>query len=114
LKIGVVDQWLNVQTPQKYVGYVAAWFVQLAGPGPVAPPPELSSLTVYPSAGINLRAQPSVNSPRVDGANLNEPLKVIETDLNAAQEKIGKMDAWIYVEKKNGSRGWAAAWYLRS
>ena len=111
-KVGMADQWLNVQTPQKYMGYVAAWLVQTSSPGPVPPQPAITILTVYPTTGINLRAQPSVNSPRIDGANTNEALKVVETDLNAAKDKIGKMDAWVYTEKQNGSRGWAAAWYL--
>ena len=112
LKIGMADQWLNVRTPQKYAGFVAAWLVQLSGPAPVPPPADITGLTVYPTTGINLRAQASVNSPRIDGAVLNEALKVVETDLKAAKDKIGKMDMWIYAEKQNGVRGWAAAWYL--
>ena len=111
-KIGMANQWLNVQTPQKYIGYVAAWLVQVSSPVPVPPQPDISTLAVYPTTGINLRAQPSVNSPRIDGANQNEALKVVETDLNAAKDKIGKMDSWIYTEKQNGIRGWTAAWYL--
>ncbi len=86
--------------------------MQLSQPAPVTPQAGTTDLLVYPTSGINLRAQPSVNSPRIDGANLNEALKVVETDLQAARAKIGKMDMWIYAEKQNGVRGWAAALFL--
>ncbi|HMN62011.1 MAG TPA: SH3 domain-containing protein, partial [Anaerolinea sp.] len=116
VKIGQQDQWLNVKTPQGYSGFVAAWLVIPAQPGQPAPTPAPgpgpSSLTVFPTAGLNLRAQPSANSPRLGGANLNEPLQVIEADLNAARAKIGRQDAWVYTETAAGLRGWAAAWFL--
>jgi hypothetical protein len=111
-KIGQEGQWLNVKTPQGYAGFVAAWLVAQTQPAPPAPGPAPAALTVFPTAGLNLRAQPSVNSPRLGGANLNEPLKVIEADLAAARAKIGRMDAWLYTETAAGLRGWAAAWFL--
>jgi hypothetical protein len=106
-----MDHWLNVRTAEKYAGYVAAWLVSLsesAAPADQSAP----GLTVYPTGDINLRAQPSVNSPRVNGAFRSEPLLVIEADQKAAPDKIGKADQWIYVQKKDGGRGWAAAWLL--
>jgi hypothetical protein len=59
-----------------------------------------------------MRAQPSINAPRVDGAFRNEPLHVIETDLAAARGKIGQAGQWIYAQKKDGKRGWLAAWLV--
>jgi hypothetical protein len=106
-----MDRWLNVRTPGKFVGFVAAWLVSTSS----SPPPSsqaASGLTVYPTADINLRAQPSVNSPRVNGAFRAEPLLVIEPDQAEAQDKVGKEALWIYVQKKDGNRGWAAAWLL--
>ncbi len=114
-KIGVQDQWLNVRTPTKYVGYVAAWFVTAASGGlpPVSKPPATAAtLTVFPTADINVRAQASANAGRVTGAVKNEPLTVIEPDLNAARARIGKQDLWVFVQKSDGSRGFAAAWFL--
>ena len=119
-KIGVQDQWLNVQTPTKYVGYVAAWFVTPANggiPAESTPPksgdqPAAGSLTVFPTADVNIRAQASANAGRVTGAVKNEPLTVVEPDLNAARARIGKQDQWVFVQKSDGQRGFVAAWFL--
>ncbi len=111
-RIGLSGEWVNVRTRQQYSGYVAAWLVSLTAP--TAPRAEqLSTLRVSPTAAINLRAQPSINSPRVSGANLDEVLTVIETDRNAARDKIGKTENWLLVQKGNGESGWAAAWLLK-
>ncbi len=110
----MADAWVSVQTAQKYTGYVAAWLVTLEPPGPNPQPVPPAVLSVFPSADVNLRAQPSQNSPRVSGAFRNEALTVIEPDLTAARGKIGKTGLWIYVQKQNGERGWAAAWFLSS
>ncbi len=110
--IGQAGQWLNVRTPSQFVGYVAAWLIQAGGGTPTPPPPDTSKLVIFPAADINLRAQASVNSPRVGGAFHNEPLTVIEGDLNAAKAKIGQANTWIYVQNKGGQRGWAAAWFV--
>lgn len=113
-QIGQMDQWLNVRTPDGYPGYVAAWLVREAGgqPPSPAPAPDTTQLTVYPTADLNVRAQASINSPRVGGAFRGEALQVVEADLNAARDKIGKQDEWLHVQVKDGRRGWAAAWFL--
>ncbi len=112
-KLGQADQWLNVRTPGGISGYVAAWLVRvLAAPPPPQPAP--AGLKVIAIADLNLRAQPSVNSPRISGVFTNEPLTVIEPDLAAARQKIGKQDQWIYGENSKGERGWAAAWFLKA
>ena len=113
-RVGQTDQWLNVRTPGKFVGYVAAWLVRSPGDALPEPQPDTSDLMVYPIDEINLRAQPTVNAPRIGGAHRNEPLRVVESDLMAAKEKIGKADLWIYAQKKDGTRGWLAAWLLNS
>ncbi len=115
--IGKQDQWLNVRTPQGLNGFVAAWLVAVSEPvqpgfNPAPPGPALTSLTVFAADEVNLRAQPSLNSPRVGGANLNEALKVIEADLSAARAKIGRQDAWVFIQRQDGTRGWVAAWLL--
>jgi len=110
--VGLDGKWLNVRTPDKFVGYVAAWLVRTSGDAPSQPPTGTPELLVYPLDEINMRAQPSVNSPRVGGAHRNEPLQVVEADLTAAKDKIGKADMWIFAQKKDGTRGWLAAWFL--
>ncbi|GAP13714.1 membrane proteins related to metalloendopeptidases [Longilinea arvoryzae] len=109
-KIGQAEQWLNVRTPAGLEGYVAAWLVRTQaprGPGQVG-------LRVIASADLNLRKQPSVNSPRVSGLFANEVLNVLEPDLAAARLKIGQPEQWIYGENSKGERGWAAAWFLKA
>jgi murein DD-endopeptidase MepM/ murein hydrolase activator NlpD/uncharacterized protein YgiM (DUF1202 family) len=112
-RLGQMDQWLNVRTPGSISGYVAAWLVR-ALPAPPPPQPVVSGLTAVATADLNLRAQPSVNSPRVSGVFANERLQVLEPDLTAAKQKIGKSEQWIYGENAKGERGWAAAWFLKA
>jgi hypothetical protein len=111
-KIGQPDQWLNVRTPQKYAGYVAAWLVRPADVPPPPAGPAPTELTLFAAADINMRAQPSANSPRVGGLPRGQALQVMETDLKAARDKVGKADQWIFGENKDGKRGWVAAWFL--
>lgn len=116
-KIGKKDQWLNVQAPNGASGWVAAWLVR-AVPTPVAgeaeppPPPEGAVVFPTPEEGINLRGAPDVDAMRVGGALRNEPLSLLDADLAAARAKIGRPEQWLYVQKANGQRGWAAAWFL--
>ena len=113
--IGQADRWLNVRTPSGYMGFVAGWLVQEAGGAPLTPAPvseSAAALRVYPIADLNLRAQASINSPRITGAFRNDTLQVLEPDQNAARQKIGQPDQWIYVQAKDGKRGFAAAWFL--
>jgi murein DD-endopeptidase MepM/ murein hydrolase activator NlpD/SH3-like domain-containing protein len=112
-RVGKADQWLNVQTPGGYNGYVAAWLVHALGDSPTQPSPTTDELLVYPINEINMRAQPALNAPRVGSASKNEPLRVIESDLAAAKEKTGKADLWIFAQNKTGVRGWLAAWLLK-
>jgi len=114
VKIGQQGQWLNVKAPSGHVGYVAAWFVRAADQAPPTTPPSSAfiSLTVYPTADLNLRAQPSTNAPRVGGAFFNQPLTVLEDDPVAARAKVGQEGQWLFVQTEASERGWAAAWFL--
>ncbi len=110
--IGQTNQWLQVQTPGKVTGYVAAWLVTAAKT--TGSTTQTSGNTVIPTADVNLRAQPSVNSPRLGGAYRDDPLTILDADLSAARAKIGKQDLWIYVQNKEGVRGWVAAWFVKA
>lgn len=108
-KLGKQGEWLNVRTPQKFVGYVASWLVVAQKPTqPTAP----ETLLLKASVDLNLRAQPTLNAPRVGGIRTGETFRVLETDLTAAGAKVGKTGEWIYGENPQGVRGWAAAWFL--
>ncbi|MEJ5315214.1 MAG: SH3 domain-containing protein [Anaerolinea sp.] len=109
-KVGKQGEWLNVRTPQKFVGYVAAWLVAAQKPASPATPAE--TLLLKASVDLNLRAQPTLNAPRVGGIRTGETFRVLETDLTAAGAKVGKTGEWIYGENPQGVRGWAAAWFL--
>ena len=130
-KLGRQEHWLNVQAPNGVIGWVAAWLVTTA----IAPTPPVfstagsstavSSTAAAPAAGglvafpippegINLRGAPDVDAMRVDGAPVNEPLTILADDPAAARAKLGQPEQWLYVQKANGKRGWAAAWFLRS
>lgn len=109
-KIGQQGLWLQVTTPQGIQGYVAAWLVQSSqAPAPAQP---VGELRLFATADLNLRAQASINSPRVGGVFRAQPLKVLEADLQAAKARAGKEGQWVFGEAPDGTRGWAAAWFL--
>ena len=111
-KVGHPDTWINVKTLNGYVGFVAAWLVTTVMPSLSPTQPITAPLRVFPTVDANLRAQPSVNSPRVSGAKSLETLLVIDSDLVEAESKIGKNGMWLYTQKQNGERGWIAAWLV--
>lgn len=109
-RVGVEGEWLNVRTPTKFAGYVAAWLVRLDAPlEPAAP---VAKLVVFATEGLNLRAQASINSPRVGGLPRGEAFTVLETNLDSARARLGQEGQWIFGQKASGERGWAAAWFL--
>lgn len=109
-KIGQAGEWLSVRSAGGFQGYVAAWLVQMEAPT-VAPQPG-DGLTLFATADLNLRAQASLQSPRVGGVFRAQPFKVVEADLATARLKAGKQGQWVYGEAPDGTRGWAAAWFL--
>jgi murein DD-endopeptidase MepM/ murein hydrolase activator NlpD/SH3-like domain-containing protein len=120
-KIGKQEQWLNVQAPNGVIGWVAAWLVNptsapaVTPGGQPAPQPAVAGALVafpVPDEGINLRGTPDAGAMRVDGALKNEPLTILDADPAGARSKIGQQEQWLYVQKTNGKRGWAAAWFL--
>ncbi len=114
VKIGQQGEWLQVKAPSGHVGYVAAWFLRTEDTPPPSSPPMsvFLALTVYPTADLNLRAQPTTNSPRIGGADFNTALTVLDDDPVAARAKVGQDGQWLFVQTEGGERGWAAAWYL--
>jgi uncharacterized protein YgiM (DUF1202 family) len=111
-KIGQPGEWLNVRTAGLMIGYVAAWLVQAGKTIPSSPGGGAVPVIAYPTTDINLRAQASLNSPRVGGAFRNDPLTLLDTDMADATGKLGKPSEWVFVQARDGTRGWAAAWLV--
>ena len=130
-KIGVMNQWLNVQDADEgYEGYVAAWYVsatpqQAPAPAPVPSPapapapqpqppqPAAGPFIVFATAdGLALRTQPLVSDATlIKRVPLNAELVVLEPEAQA-RLKLGAGDQWIQVRDIEGAKGYAAAWYL--
>ena len=111
LKIGVVDQWLNVKDDLGQIGYTAAWFVEL-----LPSPNEPDQLTVYVStslgkSNLRLRSAPNTSSNIVESLPIQTPLLVLE-QAATARPKIGVVDEWLNVRAPDGKVGFVAAWYV--
>lgn len=109
-KVGQNGMWLEVRTTQGMQGYVAAWLVQHAQPP--APPQPAGETRLFATADLNLRAQPSANSPRLGGILRGQALQPLDVDPQAARNKAGKEGQWVFGTAPDGTRGWAAAWFL--
>lgn len=125
-KIGVQDQWLNVQDVQGGQGYVAAWYVSLtpappslgvtpAPSAPVTPPPAVppGPLAVRTTdAGLALRSQPVISPDTlVKRLAMDADLVVLEP-ADGALAKIGVTGQWLNVRDITGAAGYVAAWYV--
>jgi uncharacterized protein YgiM (DUF1202 family) len=110
-KIGQANQWVNIKTRAGFTGFVDAAKVSLT-PKFTTPPTAVQTLVVYPTDGVNVRAQASTNSPIAGTALQNSALTVIESDPNAAKAKIGQQGQWVFVRTTTGISGWVAAWLL--
>jgi uncharacterized protein YgiM (DUF1202 family) len=117
-KVGQEGQWIPVRRSDGMDGYVAAWYVQLQPPSPALVEPEAEpeptgALTVYASEALNIRQGPSVNADRIAIALPHEPLTVAG-DANTARTMIGDRGEWLSVRLPNESKGYAAAWYVKT
>ena len=110
--IGQQGQWLNVQTPTKLTGYVAAWLVRTGSNGS-QPAPAPTGLNVFTTDYLNVRASQSTNAPVIKITAPGEALTILDGDLAAARAKVGQQGQWLYVQTASGHRGWAAAWFLK-
>ncbi len=118
LKIGQVNQWLNVDDRNGHTGYVAAWYVETGTTSPTPPPqspPDPATLTVLvssqASAGLRLRDQPNANAVILKVLMPGTPLTVLEP-ASAARAKIGVTNQWLNVQEPGGTTGYVAAWYV--
>jgi hypothetical protein len=113
LKIGQVNQWLNVRDENGNLGYVAAWYVK---PNPaLSLSPASKPLTVLvssqASAGLRLRDRPSVYGNILEVLLPGTSLTVLEP-ASTARAKIGVVNQWLNVKLLGGMIGYVAAWYV--
>ncbi|MCP4536425.1 MAG: M23 family metallopeptidase [Chloroflexi bacterium] len=103
--IGDRGDWLQVRLADGSESYVAAWYVQ------IQPGAAVESLTVYPTEDMNMRNRPDTSGDLVTRVPHNSPLK-IHDGVDRAKPLVGQHGEWLYVETKDGKRGWVAAWYV--
>jgi hypothetical protein len=133
-KVGAVNQWVRVRTPNGMEGFAAAWYLELVvqespgtptdsgstespsteeTPGPVSEPP---------ANGIQVRVRGIISSLRIRSSkdvtsNANVVTAVaagtILTLVDAFEEaKIGEANQWVRVRDANGNEGLSVAWFL--
>ncbi len=111
------------QTAGYPAGIVDPWpYLQPAGIPPSPPPvvelpdeplPPPSGLTVYTSAGLNLRARPTTDAQVRGALPAGEALSVLG-EADQVRNKIGKQGEWLQVQTASGLPGYVAAWYVYS
>ena len=122
-KLGVNNQWINVQDPNGDQGYVAAWYVSEtkgqtapAAVTPTAPsavklPP--GALAFVPTEELSFRTQPVIAPETViRRVPVTETLICIEP-ANQAIPKVGVTGQWLRVRDALNKEGYVAAWYVR-
>jgi hypothetical protein len=138
-KIGAVNQWVRVRTPQGQEGFAAAWYLEsvtetapapatepapspgveppVSLPGtPAEPPKEDDTLIVVVSSavglsGLRLRKIPSKGGALITVLNAGTRLTVLETP-RKAQAKIGQANQWLHVRAPDNQRGYVSAEYV--
>lgn len=108
-KIGQNNQWLWVRTDDGKIGYVAAWYVQLAAP-PTSPPTVFFVVVNSPDMPLKLRRTPSTQLPPLADLPHGTQLKALEPE-TVVRQKVGVRGQWLYVQSPSGQRGYVAAWY---
>ncbi|NWG06939.1 MAG: SH3 domain-containing protein [Chloroflexi bacterium] len=135
-KIGAVNQWVRVRTPDGREGFAAAWYLEKVpgasnepstgstSPEGEAPASEASKpkkpkkkmIVVVSDAvgtsGLRMRKTASKGGALARVLPAGTELKVLEPAKKAAS-KIGKANEWIYVREPEGKRGYVEAQYLR-
>jgi SH3-like domain-containing protein len=129
-KVGVNNQWINIQDPNGDQGYVAAWYVSetkgqiapsattptVASASPTAPsavklPP--GALAFVPTEELSFRTQPVIAPETViRRVPVTETLICIEP-ANQAIPKVGVTGQWLRVRDASNKEGYVAAWYVR-
>lgn len=128
-KLGVNNQWINVQDPNGDQGYVAAWYVSetkgqsapsaaatvAAASSAVPPAAKLppGALAFVPTEELSFRTQPVIAPETViRRVPVTETLICIEP-ANQAIPKVGVTGQWLRVRDASNKEGYVAAWYVK-
>ena len=128
-KVGVNNQWINVQDPKGDQGYVAAWYVSDAkGQSTPSAVPTVASasstvlsaaklppgaLAFIPTQELSFRTQPVIAPENVIRyVPVTETLICVEP-ANQAIPKVGVNGQWLRVRDVSSKEGYVAAWYVR-
>jgi hypothetical protein len=116
-KIGVVNEWLNVQAPSGDQGYVAAWYLsntkEEEEEKATAPKTGDKGFIVRPTTdGLAFRTTPQVSHQTlIKRVPMGTSFIVLEPQA-VAQQKVGVHGQWLKVKEISGKEGYVAAWYV--
>lgn len=140
-KVGGINQWVRVRTPDGREGFCAAWYLEkvpaeippvvtepASNTGSEAPAPAPIPSTPVPSpkaeklklkvssavgaSGLRLRKSPSLGGALVMVLKAGTRLTALEP-ADKVRTKVGKPNQWIHVREPNGNRGYVAAQYVQ-
>jgi hypothetical protein len=123
-KLGVNNQWMNVQDPNGDQGYVAAWYVSetKGSPAPSVSSPSSApaamklppgALAFVPTQELSFRSQPVIAPETVIRlVPVTETLVCIEP-ANQAIPKVGVNGQWLKVRDASNKEGYVAAWFVK-
>ena len=127
-KVGVNNQWIQVQDPTGDQGYVAAWYVSETKAQPAPSNPSVTSVTSTPSAALKLppgslafvptQVLSFRTAPTIAPENVIRVVPVAETlvcvePANQAIPKVGVQGQWLRVRDASNKEGYVAAWFVK-
>ena len=139
-KIGAINQWMRIRTPNGQEGFAAAWYLEPVtdthpipvtepAPTPAQEPPVVTTppeppqeekqedkLTIVVSSavgtsGLRLRKSPSKGGALVTVLKAGTRLTVLEP-AKKAKAKIGKANQWLHVHSPGDQRGFVSAEFV--
>jgi uncharacterized protein YgiM (DUF1202 family) len=120
-KIGAINQWVRIRTPQGQEGFAAAWYLEKVPeatppPGPDPSKEDKDKLVVLVSSavgtsGLRLRKTPSKGGTLITTLKAGTSLTVLEP-AKKAKAKIGKVNQWLYVRGPDNQRGYVGTEYV--
>lgn len=121
-KIGVNNQWINVQDPDGEQGFVAAWYVSDTKGKPasvtttsVSPVGNLppGALALVPTEDLAFRSKPVI-APETLIRRIPVTEQVISVEpASEVIRKVGVNGEWLKVKDSTSREGYVAAWYVK-